>query len=133
MTKNQQYEIQHITSTIILTKSFYKAAGILNTPEYNTLMAIRAKHPTYAIELRQIKKPEKKKNSYLHLNYKHMKEFIITIEKDEATREERIAQLETVKALSKAQPGPYAYVKTWFLTTYGEEYNKYRKTEEEAA
>ena len=132
MTKQAQYEIQHITSTIIVTKSFYKAAGILNTPEYNTLMEISAKHPTYKIELRQIKKPEKK-NTYLHLNYKHIKEFITTIEKDEATRAKRIAQLETVKALSKVQPGPYAYVKTWFLTTYGEEYNKYRKTQEEAA
>ena len=132
MTKQAQYEIQHITNTIIVTKSFYKAAGILNTPEYNTLMEICAQHPTYKIELRQIKKPEKK-NTYLHLNYKHIKEFITTIEKDEATRAERIAQLETVKALSKVQPGPYAYVKTWFLNTYGEEYNKYRKTQEEAA
>lgn len=32
--------------------------------------------------------------------------------------EARTARFEQVKALSKAQPSPYAYVKTWFLDNY---------------
>ena len=132
MMKSAKYDIDHVTATIILTKKFAKAAGILNTPEYKGLMEIRRQNPTYAIELRRIKQPEEKQ-SYLHLNYKNMAAFITLIEKDEETRKERLTQLETVKGLSKAQPGPYAYVKTWFLETYGKEYNKYRKTEKAAA
>ena len=32
--------------------------------------------------------------------------------------EARTARFEQVKALSKVQPSPYAYVKTWFLDNY---------------
>ena len=126
MTKNANYEINHITATITLTKPFAKAAGILNTPEYKTLMEIRRQNPSYAVELRKIKKADKK-CTYLNLTYNHMGEFISEIEKDEAKKKERLVQLETIKKLSKAQPAPYAYVKCWFLENYGTEYNRYNK------
>lgn len=132
MNKNANHEINHLTETIIITKKFYKAASVLNTPEYKELMEIRRQHPTYALELRQIKKAADKK-SYRNLDYDNMKTFIKSFETDEATCKERLAQLETVKGLSKVQPSPYAYVKKWFLTNYGEEYNKYNKKDEEAA
>ena len=32
--------------------------------------------------------------------------------------EARTARFEQIKALSKVQPSPYAYVKTWFLDNY---------------
>lgn len=41
MMKSAKYDIDHVTATIILTKKFAKAAGILNTPEYKELMEIR--------------------------------------------------------------------------------------------
>lgn len=132
MNKNANHEINHLTETIIITKKFYKAASVLNTPEYKELMEMRRQHPTYALELRQIKKAEDKK-CYRNLDYDNMKTFIKSYETDATTREERLAQFETVKNLSKVQPSPYAYVKKWFLTNYGDEYNKYNKKDEEAA
>ena len=128
MTKTAQYEINHIDETIIITKKFYKAAGILNSPEYKELMAIRRDNPNYKVELREIKKKADKK-TYRNLTYDNMEAFINAKETDEAMRTERLAQLATVKELSKVQAGPYAYVKTWFLGLYGDEF----KSEEEAA
>ena len=132
MKKNEKYFIDYLTETIILTKSFYKAAGSLDTPEYKTLMELRRQNPDYTIALREIKKAEDKK-SYRNLTYENMETFIKKIEQDDEIRAERLAQFATTKELSKVQPGPYAYVKTWFLETYGEEYNKYRTNDKAAA
>ena len=129
MTKTAKYEINHIDETIIITKKFYKAAGILNSPEYKELMAIRRDNPTYKIVLREIKKKADKK-TYRNLTYENMKAFIAAKETEEDKRKEILAQLATVMELSKVQAGPYAYVKTWFLGLYGEAYNKYSETEE---
>lgn len=128
MTKTAKYEINHIDETIIITKKFYKAAGILNSPEYKELMEARRDNPTYKVVLREIKKKADKK-TYRNLTYENMASFISAKETDETVRKERLAQLATVKELSKVQAGPYAYVKTWFLGLYGDEF----KSEEEAA
>lgn len=125
MTKTQQYEVDFINSKIILTKKFYKAATILNTPEYTTLMQLRRDNPGFAIELRSIKKKEGKK-SYRNLTYKHMEAYIVTLEGKES---ENLKEFNNVLKLSKVQAGPYAYVKTWFLGKYGDAF----KSEEEAA
>ena len=47
----------------------------------------------------------------------------------EGEKSETVAEFDRVMALSKIQAGPYAYVKTWFLKKYGEEFN----AEEEAS
>ncbi|MGN0707492.1 MAG: hypothetical protein ACI4JC_05770 [Faecalibacterium sp.] len=116
MTKAQQYEVDFINSKIVLIKKFYKAATILNTPEYTTLMQLRRDNPGFAIELREIKKKEGKK-SYRNLTYKNMEEYIITLEGEES---ENLKEFNNVLKLSKVQAGPYAYVKTWFLKKYGD-------------
>lgn len=125
MTKTQQYEVDFINSKIVLTKKFYKAATMLNSTEYTTLMQLRCDNPGFAIELRSIKKKEGKK-SYRNLTYKHMEEYIITLEGKES---ETLKEFNNVLKLSKVQAGPYAYVKTWFLGKYGDAF----KSEEEAA
>lgn len=124
MTKSQQYEVDFINSKIVLTKKFYKAATILNSPEYTTLMQLRRDNPGFAVELREIKKKEGKK-SYRNLTYKHMEEYIITLEGEES---ENLKEFNNVLKLSKVQAGPYAYVKTWFLKKFGDAF----KSEEEA-
>ena len=129
MTKNTQYEIDFINAKIILTKKFAKAASILNTPEYTTLMQLRRENPDFTIELREIKKKEGKK-SYRNLTYEHMEDYIITREgKDSATYKEYL----NVKKLSQIQAGPYAYVKSWFLKKYKDEFAKEEETAEALA
>ena len=125
MNKNA-YEINHINATIYMTKKFYKAACTLNTPEYKELIAARRDNPTYKMEVREIKKATNK-NTYLNLTIKNMEIFIENVENDPRPTNERLAEFARVKAISKAQASPYAYVKTWFLKVYGAEYNKYRE------
>ena len=126
MTKNTQYEIDFINAKIILTKKFAKAASILNTPEYTTLMQMRRENPDFTIELREIKKKEGKK-SYRNLTYEHMEDYIITREgKDSEAHKE----FDKVKKLSQVQSGPYAYVKSWFLKKYKDEFAKEEETAE---
>ena len=136
MTKNANYSIDFITATIIITKKFYKAASILNSPEYKEMMQLRRENPTFTIVLREIKKKEGKK-SYRNLTYKNMQTFIENYETDNDMRADRLKEYEAVKALSKVQSGPYAYVKNWFLKQYGDAYNPEEKadnnSEEETA
>ena len=120
MTKNNRYEINHIEGKVILTKQFAKSASILNTPEYMTLLELRRNHPDYTFELREIRKKEGKK-SYRNLTYEHMEDYIITREgKDSAVHKE----YQQVKNLAQIQAGPYAYVKSWFLKKYKDEFQK---------
>ena len=132
MKKTARIEINHIDATIIMTKKFYEAACHLNTPEYKELMAARRDNPTYKLEVRTINK-KADKNSYRNLTFDNMEIFIRKSMDSVRSLEERLDEYETVKSLSKAQASPYAYVKTWFLAIYGDEYNKYNKAEEEKA
>ncbi len=54
-----------------------------------------------------------------------MEEFIIALEGKDS---ESLKELEKVMKLSKVQAGPYAYVKTWFLNKYKDQF----QNEEEA-
>jgi len=120
MTKNSRYEINHFQAKVILTKQFAKAASTLNTPEYMTLLELRRNHPDYTFELRELRKKEGKK-SYRNLTYERMEDYIITREgKDSEAHKE----FKKIKALSQVQAGPYAYVKSWFLKKYEDEFKK---------
>lgn len=41
------YEVDFINGKIILTKKFYKAASILNSPEYKTMLQLRTENPGF--------------------------------------------------------------------------------------
>ena len=83
------------------------------------MIQLRTQNPGFEIVLKEIKKKEGKK-SYRNLTYANMREYIIT---REGEKSETVAEFDRVMALSKIQAGPYAYVKTWFLKKYGEEFN----------
>ena len=129
MTKNSRYEINHFQAKVILTKQFAKAASTLNTPEYMTLLELRRNHPDYTFELREIRKKEGKK-SYRNLTYEHMEAYIIT---RDGKGSEAHKEFEQVKKLSQVQAGPYAYVKSWFLKKYKDEFQQKEETTEAPA
>ena len=129
MNKSSKYEINHIDQNIIVTKSFLKAAGILNTPEYKELMEIRRDYPEYPIVLREIKKKADKK-SYRNLTFENMRGFIVELKGADSAA---VQQFDKVMKLAKAQAGRYAYVKTWFLDNFKAEYETAQKALEEAA
>ena len=132
MKKTENYTIDFATETIIVSKKFLKEAGIFGSPAYNTLKDIRRDNPSFPIVVREIKKKENKK-SYRNLTIDNMKTFIQNCMEDGRPLEDRLAEFETVKALSKVQSSPYSYIKTWFLKTYGEEYNKYNNNQDDKA
>ena len=130
--KKNAYEINHLEAKITMTKKFYEAACHLNTPEYKELIAIRRDNPNFKMEVREIRKKADKK-TYRNLTLANMELFIEKSMDNARPMEDRLKEYEAVKELSKIQASPYAYVKAWFLTIYGDEYNKYRKNEEESA
>ena len=66
---------------------------------------------------------------YRNLTYDHMEDYIITREgKDSATYKEFL----NVKKLSQIQAGPYAYVKSWFLKKYKDEFQKEEDAEKDS-
>ena len=118
MKMNKGYEIDFVNERIIVSKAFLKAAGTLGTPEYNEMLTLRSENPGFPFIQREITKREGKK-SYRNLTYANMREYIIT---REGEKSDTVAEFDRVVALSKVQAGPYAYVKTWFLKKYGEEF-----------
>ena len=131
MTKKANCEIKFIEKKIIVAKKFYKAASILNSPEYKELMQLRRDNPTFKMEVREITKATNKK-TYRNLTYENMELFIKKSMESVRPLKERWEEYETVRGLSKSQSAPYAYVKAWFLKVYGAEFNKYRKNDEDA-
>ena len=105
------YTYDALEDALIITESFAKRASVLHSAEYEIIREFRATHPGRPINLAD-KKPSN--NRPLKLSFKQMGEFIAKCRDAEA----RTARFEQVKALSKVQPSPYAYVKTWFLDNY---------------
>lgn len=114
MRHNTDYEVNFLNNTITITKKFAKAASVLGSSEYNTLMMLKKDNPDFTIELREIKKKEGKK-TYRHLTFEVMEDIIIRIDGKDS---KNLAAFETVKVQAKLQPSPYAYAKKWFLANY---------------
>ena len=118
MKKTENYTVDFATETIIVSKKFLKEAGIFGSPAYNKLKDIRRDNPTFPIVVREIKKKENKK-SYRNLTVDNMKTFIENCMEDGRPLKDRLAEFETVKALSKVQSSPYSYGCPSQLTDHG--------------
>lgn len=92
MKKNQKYEINFATSTIIVTKAFLQAASQTEAPEFNTMMKLRSLNMPIAVR-------EIRRESEHRWSYARMKNFIECVENSE----NYLAEYSTVK---KAQGYP---------------------------
>ena len=112
--------------TIIMDRTFAKNCADTRSEEYAHLQRVRADYPIFTVTTRSCK-PNPEKESYRGLTYAYMEDYIITREgKDSATYKEFL----NVKKLSQIQAGPYAYVKSWFLKKYKDEFEKEEETAE---
>ena len=100
-----------LEDVLVVTEAFAKKASVLHSPEYDAVLEFRSAHPGRPIVVAEKKAAT---NRPMKLSFKQMGEFIAKCRDAEI----RTARFEQVKALSKVQPSPYAYVKTWFLTNY---------------
>ena len=105
------YTYDALNDALTITEAFAKRASVLHSAEYEIIREFRATHLGRPINLADKKASN---NRPLKLSFKQMGEFIAKCRYAEA----RTARFEQVKALSKVQPSPYAYVKTWFLDNY---------------
>ena len=129
MKHNHNYEINYIEGKIIVTKSFLKEAGVIGSTAYTELAQVRKDYPEFTIEQRQISKKQGKK-SYGNLTYKVMKEFIEVQEEENA--QTVLAEFERIQQLSKAHNGQYAFVKSWFLKRYNDQFVQEENAEKAA-
>ena len=128
MKHNHNYEINYIEGKIIVTKSFLKEAGVIGSTAYTELAQVHKDYPEFTIEQRQISKKQGKK-TYGSLTYKVMKEFIEVQEEENA--ETVLAEFERIQQLSKAHNGQYAFVKSWFLKRYSDQFVQEENAEAE--
>lgn len=110
-TKIAGYSYDALTNTLTMTASFAKKASQLNTPEYKTLLQLRLDNPGMKIEKAT---PKASSNRPVSIPFAKMEEYIAQCRDSQ----KRLNAFNKVKALSKIQASPYAYVRTWFLDNY---------------
>ena len=129
MKQNHGYEINFEEGKITVTKSFLKKAGIIGSEAYHELARVRRDFPDFAIQQREISKNQGKK-TYGNLTYKVMKAFIEVQEEENA--QAVLAEFERIQQLSKAHNGQYAFVKSWFLKRYNDQFVQEENAEKAA-
>lgn len=115
MKNANNYAVDFMNNTIIVSKAFYKkATSSIENPEYTELKTLIADYPEYKIKLREIKKKEGKRTNR-NLTYSNMKKYII---ESSANAKADLAEFEKVQKTSCVFPSPYVYVKDWFTKKY---------------
>ena len=105
--------------TIELTKTEAKAAGILNSTEYNNLMALKASFPTFQIMI--VKTAAKKTDHFKGLNYAYMETYITTHNKELLTEFFKLCGKDAEgNKVELAARATYGEIKMWFLTKFPE-------------
>ena len=107
------------SATIILNKTEAKAAGKVNSPEFEELNALRAAYPTFRIVI----KATKSKDSMKGLDTNYMKKYIQAHDDEDGTNMRIFNQLRGIYedgATEFARVATYGELKMWFLDTYPE-------------
>lgn len=105
------YSYDALTNTLTMTATFAKKASQLNTNEYNILRQLRLDNPGMKMEKAS---PKTSSNRPVSITFAQMEGFIALC-RDGG---KRLDAYNKVKAMSKIQTSPYAYVRTWFLDNY---------------
>lgn len=124
--KNATPRIDRAKKTIYATKSFLIKAGQFGTTEFNTLNDMLKTFPGYKVEEEKIAR-NASKEAYGNLTYDVMKKFIESYETNDTKRKAMLEEYETIKTVSKTQRGAYAFVKSWFLKKYKDEFDRRKK------
>ena len=98
------YNFDALNNALTISASFAKKASKVGSLEYSIILKLRKDFPDLTIQ--QEAKKEGKKN----INYTQMEDFIAM----HRNKDELKAEMDKVRKLSRIQPMPYKYVKTWF-------------------
>ena len=100
------YSYDITTNTLTVTADFAKKASQLNTPEYRIVKQYRAEFPDIAIQ----RKTNSASHSSKGIKYADMERYM----RNCRSAERYLFVFGKVRELSKGQPNPYKYVRTWF-------------------
>lgn len=98
------YTFNALNNTLTISASFAKKASKVGSLEYNIILKLRKDFPDLTIQ------QEAKKEGKKGLTFGQMEDFIAL----HRNAEELTALFNKVCKLSRVQPMPYKYVKTWF-------------------
>ena len=98
------YNYDALNNTLTISASFAKKASKVGSLEYNIILKMRRDFPNLTIQR------EEKKEGKKGLSFVQMENFIAM----HRNAKELTSLFEKVKKLSRVQPMPYKYVKTWF-------------------
>lgn len=110
------YNYDITTNILTVTAAFVKKAAILGSPEYRIVQKYRAENPGLTIDKKTRKESthDESKPRRLNIKYADMENYMNLCRNAVAF----LTVYETVKKLSKGQPSPYNYVRTWFDTQF---------------
>lgn len=109
MKKGYQYEINHLTNTVTVTKSFMQNSAYLDTKEYKLMK--RFLGMGYKVEIQKVKRKSSAKIKDMpKVTYKMMRGYIALCEDAKPMLEE----FEKIREVSTKQQKPYQYVLKWF-------------------
>ena len=118
MNRGNECEVDFERKAVVVTRLFAKSAGMVGSEQYRQMTAILKEHPDFPVIVRQIRKKENK-CSYKKLSFNTMRSFLRIQYKENS---EEMRNLEKIIELARDRPGPYAYVKKWFLDNFKNEY-----------
>ena len=98
------YNFDALNNTLTISASFAKKASKVGSLEYNIILKLRKDFPNLTIQ------QEAKKEGKKSITYAQMEAFIAM----HRNKDELKAEMDKVRKLSRIQPMPYKYVKTWF-------------------
>jgi len=110
--KQSHISVDFLSNTLSLTKSFYKKARKVGSPEYKELREAISENPDYEIKVIT----NENKNSHKNLTFKRMREYIAT----QANAEENLRALDRVIKIAETKGAKYPLTKKWFLATFPE-------------
>lgn len=108
-----------ITKKIEMSKREAKAAGKVNTAEFNELNTLRTIYPTFEIEIKT--SSAKKKGAFKGLTYEYMEKYISTHDDENKTIMNEFKMMRGATDEAKevlADSLTYTEIKNWFLNKY---------------
>lgn len=110
--KKSHISIDFLNNTLNLTKSFYKKACKVGSPEYQELRQAMSDNPTFDINFVE----NAIKTTYGKLTFDRMMAYIET----QANSEDNLRMMQRVMAIAEAKGAKYPLTKKWFLETFPE-------------
>jgi len=98
------YNFDALNNTLTISASFAKKASKVGSLEYNVILKLRRDFPNLTIQ------QEAKKEGKKSITFAQMEAFIAL----HRNKDELLKLFNNVRKLSRVQPMPYRYVKTWF-------------------